>query len=94
MDNKHLQRIKELDETITKLCKIRNNGEYLAAGLKFEVQVGENGETVNFSLGITSDLEMLLKNIITCVQQARVQRVKWAEQELAELQAFFNPPAV
>lgn len=91
--NDQLARIRELDEKIKKLDKILDRGEYKAAGLDIEIRVGANRLTTDLEveLGITADLESILKSIHRGMLDARAWRVSQASQEYKELHEYFNP---
>lgn len=88
--NSNLKAIQQRDEQIKQLSKIRKDGSYIGAGLKFEIQVGMDGEVVNFDLGASTDLMVILDTLINGLNDSRKVYAQWARNDLNELKVFFG----
>jgi len=88
--NSHLERIRVLDQQITKLDQILWSKQYQAAGLKIEITVGvEPGSDLTVELGVTSDLESILMSVLRGLIDCRKWRLAQAELDYKELKDFF-----
>ena len=90
--NKHILRIKDIDNQLKALERITRQGDYVGAGLSIQVGVGvqEEGTTPALNIGLCNNLDQILDALKTGLQQAREERKLMAKSELKDLQAFFD----
>lgn len=88
----NIQRIKQLDEQLIALEKIRKQGEFIGAGMTIGLKVGPQSfdEGPELTLTLCHNLPELLDVLKAGLQAARAENVLFAKRDLTALQDFFD----
>ena len=89
--NSSVKRIKTIDLNLKSLEVIKNQGEYVGAGLSIELAVGPfDGAKSIINLELSHNIEAILNEIKTSLEMSRKTNLALAKIDLYELREFLE----
>ena len=87
----NIERFKQLEKQITWVERELKKGEYKAAGLGVDISVGEDGEYMSMSFGISSGIEQeLLELLLRGLKETKEYVLKDILNQQKEISQFIE----